>query len=83
MTTRPCHVCGEPTDDACNRCERPTCGEHFWDQEYLGLCEPCHEQVEEFAQQGKLVTWPYPVRKAKPEWLDPDGPEPKIGRPQL
>lgn len=81
MSTATCHVCGARTGDACNRCERPTCDEHFWDQEYLGLCEPCHDEVEEFAEQGRLVAWPYPVRKVRPEWVDPTGPAPEIGRP--
>lgn len=70
----PCHVCEQPTDDACNRCERATCDEHFWDQEYLGLCQVCHHEVQALIEEhGALTNWPYPVRKLKPEWQAPAG----------
>lgn len=63
---QPCRECSTATDDACVRCERPACAEHFFDQEYLGLCQPCADELE--ADPRPLLQWPYPVRRINPAW---------------
>jgi len=73
----PCHVCGTPTDDACVRCERPACGEHFLDQEHLAICRPCGDELEELIADSPrgLTHWPWPVRDPLPGMYDPaEGP---------
>ena len=64
-----CHVCVDTTDDSCVRCSKPTCAEHFFDQEYLGVCQPC---VDEIDAAGGPMSWPYPLRKEVPDgWRGP------------
>ena len=59
-----CHECGRPADDSCVRCELPTCADHFHEQEHLGICTHCgNEVLATLARGGALVAWPYPLRK--------------------
>lgn len=68
----PCQVCGTTTEDTCVRCEQPTCDAHFFEQEHLGLCEPCREQLDARVAEGRMVTnWPYPLRQPMPGWGSP------------
>lgn len=61
--TEPCQVCRNPAEDRCVRCEKPTCDEHFFEQEHYGVCEPCRQELD----AGEQVTnWPYPLRKPIP-----------------
>jgi len=68
-----CHVCQAPTDDTCVRCERPTCVDHFYEQEHLGLCDPCRVELDALIAGGRMITnWPYTLRKQPPPgWVPP------------
>ncbi len=68
--TGTCHVCDAPTDDACVRCERSTCSDHFWDQDRLGLCDPCRAEID--ADPRPVLQWPYPLRDVDPAWTGGD-----------
>lgn len=61
----PCHECGAPADEACERCKRPTCPNSYYEREHLGLCQCCHDELAaEMATSGfELGEWPYPLRK--------------------
>ena len=59
-----CHEGGEPADDTCVQCGRPTCALHFYEQEHLGLCTHCGaELVGVLGRGGAMIGWPYPLRK--------------------
>lgn len=63
----PCQVCGTETEDTCVRCEKPTCDAHFFEQEHLGLCEPCREELDAQIAAGRMITnWPFPLRQPLP-----------------
>jgi hypothetical protein len=61
--SNPCQVCGTSADDHCERCEKPTCDEHFFDQVNLGLCETCRHELDALVADGHTITnWPYRIR---------------------
>ncbi len=55
-----CHVCEQPSNDTCVRCERATCDEHFYDQHQLGVCQTCVDEIE---RAGGPTFWRYPLRR--------------------
>lgn len=62
-----CQVCGVVCDDACVRCERPTCDEHFFEQVHYGVCIPCVDEIDAAAaERGGITNWPYPLRTPIP-----------------
>jgi hypothetical protein len=60
-----CHECGAQADETCERCQRPTCADSYYEREHLGLCKCCHQELT--AHPFDLTHWPYKLRKPFPE----------------
>ena len=69
-----CHECSRRPNGSCERCQRPTCNQHYFEREHLGLCTCCADELQaEIDRTGLyLSNWPHPVRKPLPGLGDPD-----------
>jgi hypothetical protein len=60
----PSQECGQPADEACEVCLRPTCPDDYAERGHLGLCRCCAQAIE--SSGLTLRTWPHRLRAPFP-----------------